>query len=59
MNPLLIYVAQHFIAFRDIAHLLLHSEGDNLHPLIIEIFMFSIKWSLLYLLYLKKIFWRL
>ncbi|MCA9443229.1 MAG: DUF5009 domain-containing protein, partial [Candidatus Omnitrophica bacterium] len=59
MNPLLIYVAQHFIAFRDIAHLILHSEDDKLHPLIIEIVMFSMKWSLLYYLYRNKIFWRL
>jgi predicted acyltransferase len=26
INPLLIYVTQQFIAFRDIAHLLLHDE---------------------------------
>ncbi len=59
MNPLLIYVAQQFIAFRDIAHLLLHDEQSKLHPFFIEIVMFSMKWSLLYYLYRKKIFWRL
>jgi predicted acyltransferase len=59
MNPLLIYVAQQFIAFRDIAHLLLHDEEGKLHPIFIEIVMFSMKWSLLYYLYRKKIFWRI
>jgi len=58
MNPLLIYVAQQFIAFRDIAHLLLHDEQDKLHPLFIEVIMFSMKWSLLYWLYRRRIFWR-
>jgi predicted acyltransferase len=58
MNPLLIYVAQQFIAFRDIAHLLLHGEQSMLHPLFIEIVMFSMKWSILYYLYRKRIFWR-
>ena len=43
MNPLLIYVAQQFIAFRDITHLLLHDEQDKLHPLFIEVVMFSMK----------------
>jgi hypothetical protein len=59
MNPLFIYIAQNFIAFRDIAHLLLHDEAHKLHPLFIEIVMFSMKWSLLYYLYRKKIFWRI
>jgi predicted acyltransferase len=59
MNPLLIYVAQQFIAFRDIAHLLLHDEGSKLHPFWVEIVMFSMKWFLLYYLYRKKIFWRI
>ena len=59
MNPLLIYVAQQFIAFRDIAHLFLHDEQSKLHPLFIEVIMFSMKWSILYYLYRKRIFWRL
>jgi len=59
MNPLLIYVAQQFIAFRDIAHLLLHDEEGKLHAFFIEVVMFSMKWSLLYCLYRKRIFWRI
>jgi len=59
MNPLLIYVAQQFIAFRDIAHLLLHDEGSKLHAFFIEVVMFLMKWSALYYLYRKKIFWRI
>lgn len=59
MNPLLIYVAQQFIAFRDIAHLVLHDEEQKLHPFFIEVVMFSMKWSLLYYLYRKQLFWRL
>ena len=59
MNPLLIYVAQQFIAFRDIAHLLLHDEGSKLHAFFIEVVMFSMKWAALYYLYRKKIFWRI
>jgi predicted acyltransferase len=58
MNPLLIYIAQQFIAFRDILHLVLHDEQGKLHPLFIEIVMFSMKWSCLYYLYRKRIFWR-
>jgi len=58
MNPLLIYVAQQFIAFRGIAHLFLHDEQSKLHPLFIELVMFSMKWSMLYYLYCKRIFWR-
>jgi predicted acyltransferase len=58
MNPLLIYIAQQFIAFRDIAHLILHDEQSKLHPLFIEIFMFLMKWSVLYYLYRRRIFWR-
>lgn len=59
MNPLLIYVAQQFIAFRDIAHLLLHDEQTKLHPFFIEAVMFSMKWTMLYALYRRGIFWRL
>ena len=59
MNPLLIYVVQQMIAFREIAHLLLHDEDTKLHPFFIEVVMFSMKWSLLYFLYRKRIFWRL
>ncbi len=59
MNPLVIYIAQQFIAFRDLTHLLLHDEERKLHPFFFEVVMFSIKWFLLYFLYRKRIFWRL
>jgi predicted acyltransferase len=59
MNPLLIYIAQNLIAFRDITHLLLHDESTKLHPFFFEIVMFSMKWFPLYYLYRKKIFWRI
>ena len=58
MNPLFIYIAQQFIAFRDIANLLLHDEHTKLHPLFVEFVMFAMKWFLLYYLYRKKIFFR-
>ncbi|MCA9231384.1 MAG: DUF5009 domain-containing protein [Planctomycetales bacterium] len=58
MISVFIYIAQQFIAFRDITHLLLHDEQMKLHPLFIELMMFAMKWLLLYYLYCKKIFFR-